>query len=604
MRLPGTAVSPGIAHGLAYVLEGIAGGPPAPYRSIAPEEVEGELARFDAALARAEGELIELQASMAARVGAAEAQIFVAHAMLVRSPSLHRKVGDAVREKRINVEAALGDVIGELAAVFDEIREESLRQRRADIRDIGRRILSALLEEQGGPCSGIPPGSILVTDELRPSITAHLDLCRVSAVVTERGGRFGHAAILARANGTPAVSGVRDATARIRTGDALIVDAVAGTVFVSPTPALLAEFEALEAEMDAFREELRQLVDQPSVTLDGTPITLLANVGSLAEAETALLYGAPGIGLCRTEVGFASLSAFPTEDEQYDLLSGIVRRMQPHPVNLRLLDVGGDKRLDYWPLPVSPNPALARHGVRLLLDRPEILRLQLRVFLRLSAEHDVRILIPGVGGVEEVIETCEVVRQVRAELSAEGIPTAERIPLGAMIELPSAALLASSIAEEVDFLSLGSNDLVQYLLAADRDHEDSAAYYRPLHPAVLALVGSVVSAAAAADRPLGICGEIAGEPAYTELLVGLGLRELSVAPGDLLAVRHAVRTIDVPEAEALAREVLSLRTADEIEALLARRGARLLPPALSSARRYRSAGAGAESEAPAAKRPA
>jgi phosphotransferase system enzyme I (PtsI) len=566
--------------------------------------VEGELERFEVAVARAERELVELQESMATRVGAAEAQIFAAHAMLVRSPSLRRKVADAVRGKRVNVEAALGDVIGELAAVFDEIRDESLRQRRADIRDIGRRILSALLDEQGGPCSGIRAGSILVTDELRPSIVAQPDFCRVSAVVTERGGRFGHAAILARANGTPAVSGVRDATTRIRTGDRLIVDAVAGTVFVNPRPALLEEFETLEAEMQAFRDELRRLVDQPSVTLDGAPITLLANVGSLAEAETALLYGAPGIGLCRTEVGFASMSDFPTEDEQYDLLAGIVRRMHPHPVNLRLLDVGGDKQLDYWPLPVSPNPALARRGIRLLLERPEVLRLQLRVFLRLSANHDVRILIPGVGGIEEVRETREVIGQVRDELSAAGAPAGGHVPLGAMIELPSAALLVSSIAEEVDFLSLGSNDLVQYLLAADRDHEDSAAYYRPLHPAVLGLIRSVASAAAALDRPLGICGEIAGEPVYTELLVGLGFRELSVAPGDLLAVRHAVRAIRVPEAEALAREVLSLRSADEIEALLARRGARLLPPALSSARRYRSAAAGDASESPAAKRPA
>lgn len=580
--LVGTAVSPGVAQGAAYVLEGTGDGTPVPVRKIGTAEIEDELGRLEAAITQAERELLALQESVAQNVGAAESEIFGAHAMLVRSPSLHRKVVALVREKQLNAEAAVAEVIEELTRAFDEIRDDALRQRRVDIRDIGRRMLAALLDDQEGPCGDIPEGAILVAGDLTPSLTANLDVCSVRGLVTERGGRFAHAAILARSAGTPAVSGIRHATSTIRTGDRLVVDGISGEVLVNPGLPLQRRFRRVEAELRTFREELEQLIHEPSVTLDGTRVVLLANVASVAEAETALLYRAEGIGLYRTEVGFGAATRFPSEEEQYDLLADVAARMRPNRVVLRLLDVGGDKQLDYWALPAARNPALARRGIRLLLAHPEVLLRQLRVFLRLSADHDVCILVPGVGGVEDMRETRKAIRRVQADLAADGLAFDPGVQVGAMIELPCAALLTAGLLKEVDFVSLGTNDLVQYLLAADRDDEDSASNYQPLHPAVLGLVRKVASEAAAAGKPFGICGEIGGDPVHTELLVGLGFRELSVAPANMLAVRHAIRMIRLPEAEAVARHALSLGSTAEIEALLADRATRLLPAVLRS----------------------
>lgn len=312
------------------------------------------------------------------------------------------------------------------------------------------------------------------------------------------------------------------------------------------------------------------------MTLDGTAIPLLANASKLSDTEAAFLYRADGIGLYRTEFGFSIRSAFPTEEEQYEILKRAAERFHPRKVVLRLLDVGGDKQLPYFPLPESRNPSLAQRGIRLLLQHPAVLRRQLRVFLRISADHPVAILIPVVGGVEEVRATRAMVEKVKAELTAEGQRFNPQIAIGAMIEVPSAAVLAAALAKEVDFFSLGTNDLVQYVLAADREDDTMAEYYRPLHPAVLHLIHSVAAAAQNANRPLTICGEIAGDPEYTELLLGLGLRELSVAPGELLEVKNAIRKVTLADAQALAAQALLASSATEVEALLKHRRS---PPA-------------------------
>ena len=569
--LKGNSVSPGMAQGIAYVLEPAADGTPVALRTIAASEVEAELERLDLAISRAEKELLALQGSVAENLGEAESEIFGAHAMLVRSPSLRIRIAKLVREKRLNVEAALAEAVAEIVRAFDAMRDESMRQRSVDLRDIGRRILSALLGEKGGPCASFPEEAILIADELRPSITATLQRCRVRGLVTERGGRFGHAAILARSSSTPAVFAVRDATLKIKTGDQVAVDAMSGTVFVNAGSDLQGEFDRMESEARAFREGLRELIDEASVTLDGTRITLMANVSEVGDTELALLHKAEGIGLYRTEASFAAASRFPTEEEQYQSLARGVGAIYPHKAVLRLLDIGGDKQLDYLPLPATANPALAPRGIRLLLSHPEILHRQLRAFLRVSAVYPVSILLPVVTDMDDVSRTREALLRAEAELASEGVPFAADIRLGIMLEVPAAALLVSRFAEEVDFFSLGTNDLVQYLLAADRD-DSSASYYLPLHPAFLALVQSVVSATSAAGRPLSICGEVAGDPLFTELLVGLGLREFSLAPRSLLDVKRVVRSIRTTEAEQLAAQALRLGSAAEVEALLVARG--------------------------------
>ncbi|HEX8910292.1 MAG TPA: phosphoenolpyruvate--protein phosphotransferase [Anaeromyxobacteraceae bacterium] len=570
--LRGTGVSAGVAKGTALVIScGYRSA--APLRSIAASEVERERARLETAMARAASELAALQKDMSERLGRGQADLFGAQLLALEDRDLRERVLLVVQEKRVNVEAALSEVIDGYTRALEAVPDTYLRERAADVRDVGRRVLSALVERQGPGGPELPDGTIVVAEELLPSVTARLQLDRVRALVTERGHRFSHASILARSLGTPAVAGVAEASLRIKTGDRLIVDGVAGQVFVNPERSVEREYDRLEEELRAYKEGLRHLVGLPSITRDGTAIPLLANVNKYADTEAAFLYQADGIGLYRTEFAFSTQPRFPTEEEQYEFLALSAERFHPRRVVFRLLDVGGDKSLPYFPLPPSRNPSLAQRGIRLLLAHLDVLKPQLRAFLRVSAEHPVSVLLPVVGGVEEVRQLREVVRQVQAELTAAGRRFDPEIPVGAMIEVPSSALLARTLAAEVDFLSLGTNDLVQYVLAADREDETVAPYYQPLHPGVLRLIHSVAEAARSADCPLTICGEMAGDPRHTALLLGLGLRELSVAPGEMLEVKNAIRAVRLDDAQDLARRALELGSVAEIEALLGARRA-------------------------------
>jgi phosphotransferase system enzyme I (PtsI) len=567
--LRGTPVSSGVAHGTAYVMTR-ADRAVVPRRAVEPAEVEGELARFEVALTKAEKELVAIRKDVAERIGPGEADIFTAQALVVRDHSLRDQVVEVVRQNKVNVEAALAEVVEKFVRAFDQIPDAYLRERAADIRDVGRRVFAALIADDGPSALDIPEGSILVADDLLPSATSRFDVNRVRALVTERGGKFSHTSILARSMRIPALTGVAEAALKIKTGDPLIVDGVAGVVFVNPDESLRREYDRVEADLHGYKIELQKVLELPSMTLDGTVVPLLANVSKLADTEAALLYNADGIGLYRTEFSFATRNAFPTEDEQYEYLKLAAARFHSRKIVLRLLDVGGDKELAYFPLPASRNPALARRGIRLLLKNPDVLKPQLRAFLRVSAEHPISVLLPVVGGVEEVRQTRAIVEEVMGELRAEGKRFNPDVAIGAMIEVPSAAILATALVKEVDFLSLGTNDLVQYVLAADREEETMADYYQPLHPAVLRLIGSVADAARNAGCPLTLCGEMAGDPRYTELLLGLGLRELSVAPGEMLEVKNAIRKVTLASATTLAAEALELGSVVDVEALLAR----------------------------------
>jgi phosphoenolpyruvate-protein phosphotransferase (PTS system enzyme I) len=362
--LRGTAVSSGVARGTAYVLARVDGSAAA-LRSVEPSQIDAELARFEAAVGRAEQDLRALEDRVAQKLGASEGAIFAAQALIVRDPSFVDNVAAFIRQRSINAEGAVAVVIDRFTRRFDEIADPYLRERAADIRDVGRRLLAVLIEEQGPEAAAIPEGAIVVADELLPSITAHFDLDGVRAFVTERGGRFSHAAILARSQGTPAVAGVAEATLKIESGNRLIVDGVSGVVFVNPTPAVEREYQRLEAEMESSRKGLSQLVDLASTTVDGTDIALLANVNKFSDTEPALLVGAQGIGLYRTEFAFTVRKAFPTEDEQYEFLARAAERFHPRKVVFRLLDIGADKELPYFPLPATRNPSLGQRGIPL-----------------------------------------------------------------------------------------------------------------------------------------------------------------------------------------------------------------------------------------------
>jgi len=565
--LKGTAVSAGIAQGSAYV---VACGyrSAVPQRSIRASEVDGERRRLDAAVAKAGAELAVLQEDVRERIGGPQAEIFGAQRLILVDASLLDRVLRTVEEKRVNLEAAVSEVFETAARNLEVVRDGTLQARAADVDDVRRRILSALAEAPGGARAEIPEGAIVVSDELLPSVTARLQLDNVRAFVTARGNKFSHSSILARALGTPAVTSVASALALIKTGDRLIVDGVAGVVFVNPESSIEREYDRLAADLEASKRKLRQLVDLSSVTLDGTTLPLLANVNKFSDTEAALLYNADGIGLYRTEFTFSIRSGFPTEEDQFEFLERAAERMHPRKLVFRLVDLGGDKILPYFPLPPSRNPSLSERGIRLLLRHLDVLKTQLRAFLRVSAKHPVSVLLPVVVGVEDVREFRGVLRQVQSELAAGGKPFNPDIPVGAMIEVPSAALMVRTLSKEVDFLSLGTNDLVQYVLAADREDEGTAPSYQPLHPAVLRLIGSVVEDAKSAGRDLAICGEMAGDPLHTALLLGLGLREISVAPGQILQVKEAIRGTRLDEARQLASTVLELGSAAEVETVL------------------------------------
>jgi phosphoenolpyruvate-protein phosphotransferase (PTS system enzyme I) len=561
------AVSSGIARGTAIVLA-CADRAAGTVRQIEASQVEAEVARFEAALDKTERELLALQRSVQERIGSSESDIFMAQALVLRDPTIKRKVAAVIREQQVNTEAALSQVVERYTNAFDTIADPYLRERAADFRDVGRRVLKALLQEGGAECTEIPDGSIVVAEELLPSVTARLELNQVRGFVTERGSKFSHSSILARSMHTPAVAGVAEAPRVIKTGDQIIVDGVSGVVFVNPEPSVQTEYERLEGEFRAYKNGLQQIVGLPSVTGDGTSIVLLANVNKFADTEAAFLYRADGVGLYRTEFGFLIRSAFPTEDEQYEFLKRSAERLHPRPITLRLLDIGADKQLPYFPLPTSRNPSLSERGVRLLLKHPAVLKTQLRAFLRVSGDHPISILLPVVGGVEEIKSVKTLIADVMTELSTEAKPFDPHVPVGAMIEIPSAALMAETMAEEVNFFCLGTNDLIQYLLAADREDESPVPYYEPLHPAVLRLIRSVTEAADQAGRPITICGEMAGDPRYTDLLLGLGLRRFSVSPGEILGVKSAIRATNLSAANALAQQVLAMRSVAEVRALL------------------------------------
>ena len=570
MQIRGTGVSKGVARGTALVLTcGYRSA--AARRTIAASEVEGERRRLDAALARAASELTSLQQEVSATLGPTQGDIFGAQVLVLQDHGLRERTVRIVEEKHVNLEAALSEVVDEYTRRLDAVPDTYIRERAADVRDVARRVLSSLIERRRPDGPEIPDGAIVVAEELLPSVTARLQLDRVRAFVTERGNRFSHSAILARSLGTPSVTAVPGASTHIRTGDRLVVDGVAGIVLVNPDASVEREYERLEAELRAHKDDLRTALEEPSVTLDGTRVPLLANISKPADTESAFRCQADGIGLYRTEFAFSTRPRFPTEDEQYELLARAAGLFHPRKVVFRLLDLGGDKVLPYFPLPPSRNPSLSQRGIRLLLRHLDVLKPQLRAFLRVSAEHPVSILLPVVGGVEDVREARRIVRQVQQELAAEGKRFNGETPLGAMIEIPSAALITRTLAREVEFLSLGTNDLVQYVLAADREDATIAPYYQPLHPAVLRLLHSVAEAAASAGCELTMCGEMGGDPLYTELLLGLGLREFSVAPGEMLEVKDAIRHVRLRDADGLARSVLELGTVPEIEALVTRR---------------------------------
>ncbi len=568
-RWGGVAVSDGAVSG--RVLRVHTGGRHSIYRvTLDPPTVGREVRRYNAAVRLARRQLLALKKRAARTLGEEHAYIFDAHLLMLEDRKLNDDVEAVIRDESVNSEWAVKVVTDRILAVYDEIKDDYLRERSSDIEDVTRRLLVAL---SGESMLGrrLTEDAVVVAEELMPSTLAELDFTHIKAFATDVGGWTSHTAIIARGLGIPAVVGLRDFYRAARTGDQIVIDAGRGEVTLHPTPETLeryaAEGRAAKASPSpraASGEELHA----PLRTRDGVEVTLRANVELPVEYEWVNRYGAHGIGLFRSEFLLSHRGSVPNEDEQCEAYEALARIAGEDGLTVRLFDMGGDKlsgsRADAGE---ERNPALGLRAIRLCLQRPELLRTQVRAVLRAAARGAIDLVIPMVSDVTDVRRARAVIEDERARLGAEGKAVGP-VRVGAMIEVPSAVLVAEKLAREVDFFSLGTNDLVQYTLAVDRGNDEVAGWFRSLHPAVLICIGRALGAAAGAGIRSVVCGEMAASPAYATILLGLGARELSMAPTAIPRVRRIIAGLELEEAERIAKECLECATADEVEELV------------------------------------
>jgi phosphotransferase system enzyme I (PtsI) len=573
LELKGIGVSPGIGVGEALIVERET--MPVFRVPLPAEAVEPEVERFTQALEKSRRQLHAIKDRLLP-AGGPHAYIFDAHLLMLEDPLLRERALAVIRQERVNGEWALRTVAGQLHHLFDEFTDPYLRERSGDLDDVLSRVQVNLGGAPGAPSLARLPGPcVVVANRLTPSDLAELDWARVLGVATDSGSATHHTSILARSFGVPAVVGLGDATRRIAPGTQVVVDGTRGRLLVGPTGPLL---EGLRAVQDRDRRQearLQEMRALPAVTRDGVTICLRANAEFLEEAATARRYGAEGIGLFRSEYLLGRSRQWPTEDRQYEVYRQLLDHMSPHAVTVRTWDLGPEDLPTGGP--TSPNPALGERGMRLLRLAPDAFRTQLRAMLRAAAHGPLRIMFPFIAGRADLREALGLVAEARARLQAEGLSVPAHVPVGVNVEVPSAALMADLLVADVDFLSIGTNDLVQYLLAADRVDPRVSCRYQPLHPAVLRVIRHVVDSARGV--PVSVCGEMAAEPLHALVLVGLGVRELSLTPVAIPRVKQALRFVSECQARAAVQACLGVSTAEEVERLLADELTRALSPA-------------------------
>jgi phosphoenolpyruvate-protein phosphotransferase (PTS system enzyme I) len=572
-RLTGIGVSPGIAIGPAYI--GERGELTVSESRIAEANIESERARFAEAVATSAKQLRKLKTRATALPGSASDEIgflLDAHLAMLANSRLIRGVNQRIARQRVNAERAIQIEIEEISKTFAAMGDPYLAARIDDIRVVGSRLIRNLLRKPYIAYSGLTGGAIILAEEVTPGDAALMDPRRIGGFATEFGGPDSHTAIMARALGLPAVLAVPGLLERARTGAPVLIDGSGGVVIVDPTPETVEDYEARREELTRERRLLARLRRLPAVTRDGIEIRLDANLELPVELEHALANGAMGLGLVRTEFLYMNREELPSEDEQYEFFASLVRGMGGRPVTLRTLDVGGDKlpeALAGYAASDSANPALGLRAIRLSLRERRLLDTQLAAMLRAANDGPVRILLPLISALDELRRVREAMEQVARRLRRRGVPIPETMPpLGAMIEVPGAALAADALASEADFFAIGTNDLIQYTLAIDRTDEQVAHLYDPLHPGVLRLIQFAIEAAARRQIPIGVCGEMAGDPRFSALFLGFGLRELSMAPRNIPRVKQRIRSLNMVAASRRARAIMDQADSGRIAALL------------------------------------
>ena len=562
--LKGIAASAGITVGKAYV-----------YRPVElaierwrVEDSKAELGRFQRALEESKEQLSEIHVKAEVEVGEDTARIFEAHLMFLDDPVLLEEVRGRIEKERVNAEAALSDAIEGYAAIFDAMEDEYMRARAADVRDVGQRVLRNLLGSGEEPLAELSSPVIVVARDLTPSDTAQMNKEMVLGFCTAMGATTSHTAIMARILGIPAVVGLGDVALSINNGDTLIIDGGEGVVKVAPDEETLERYARLEREFKVRRDEAKVAAQLPARTRDGHRVEVVANIGDVDSARIALEYGAEGVGLLRTEFLYLDRTTMPSEEEQYKAYRAIAELMGQRPLVIRTLDIGGDKQLPYLDIGDELNPFLGWRAIRLCLERTDLFKAQLRAILRAGHGHNVKMMFPMISDVDELRRAKALLAEARAELEAADVPFASKVEEGIMVEVPAAAIAADVLAQEVDFFSIGTNDLIQYTMACDRTNEKVAYLYQPLHPAILRLIKRVIEAAHQAGKWVGMCGEMAGDAEAIPILLGLGLDEFSMNAVAIPEAKAIIRSLSLAEAEGIAAKALSLPNAEEIRAYL------------------------------------
>ncbi|MNO28016.1 Phosphoenolpyruvate-protein phosphotransferase [compost metagenome] len=563
-KLAGIAASAGIAVARAFILEP----PNYTITKTSVSDANAEIDKLDAALEKSKEELQRIKERMLQELGEKKAEIFESHLLILEDPELIGPVKDKIREEAVKADYALQEVATQFIAMFENMKSAYLQERASDMRDVTKRVLNHLLGITYVSPAEINEEVIVIAEDLTPSDTAQLNREFVKGFTTKIGGRTSHSAIMARSLEIPAVVGTKNVMSEVKAGDLVIVDGLSGDVLVNPGEAVVAEYTRKQEAYNLQIAEWRKLREEPTVSADGKHVELAANIGTPNDVTGVIENGSEGVGLYRTEFLYMGRDKLPSEEIQYNAYRTVLENMNGKPVVVRTLDIGGDKELPYLELPKEMNPFLGFRAIRLCLDRQDIFRAQLRALLRASVHGDLRIMFPMIATLGEFRAARDLLLEEKAKLREEGKEVSDHIQLGIMVEIPSTAVLADQFAKEVDFFSIGTNDLIQYTMAADRMNEQVSYLYQPYNPAILRLIKNVIDAAHAEGKWAGMCGEMASDATAIPLLLGLGLDEFSMSATSILPARSQIAKLSAAEMKELAAKALQLGTAEEVAALV------------------------------------
>ncbi|MEY8598369.1 phosphoenolpyruvate--protein phosphotransferase [Mammaliicoccus lentus] len=562
--LKGIAASDGVAISKAYLLVE----PDLSFSSENISDVDGEVEKFKAAVNQSKVELTQIRNNAEKQLGADKAAIFDAHLLVLEDPELLNPIEENIRNNKVNAPTALQEVSNNFISIFENMDNEYMKERAADIRDVSKRILAHILGVELPNPSMINESVIIVGEDLTPSDTAQLNKEFVKGFATNIGGRTSHSAIMSRSLEIPAVVGTKDITDRVKHGDSLIIDGLTGDVIIDPSEDEVLAYEQKQKDFFAEKQELAKLVNDASVSKDGVHVELAANIGTPNDLEGVKNNGAQGIGLYRTEFLYMGRDNMPSEDEQFEAYSKVLKEMDGKRVVVRTLDIGGDKELSYLNLPKEMNPFLGYRAIRLCLDQTDIFRTQLRALLRASEYGKLNIMFPMIATIQEFRDAKAILLEEKEKLVSEGVKVDDDIEVGIMVEIPATAALADIFAKEVDFFSIGTNDLIQYTMAADRMSERVSYLYQPYNPAILRLIKQVIEASHKEGKWTGMCGEMAGDNTAVPLLLGLGLDEFSMSATSILKARKQIKELDQKEMQELANRAINCATSEEVVELV------------------------------------